>query len=154
MSLLQSTIDRLTLGEPRLSGALGVIPLIERAPEGADAPDELGAYCLFPDALRAGTIAISEVSDAGSVPELSATNSGDLDVLLVDGEELLGAKQNRMVNLSILVPARRSIRIPVSGSRRRRRCRARRCAFKSSCRKPVTKSGGPVGPAWGNWSAW
>ena len=114
MSLLQSTIDRLTLGEPRLSGALGVIPLIERAPEGADAPDELGAYCLFPDALRAGTIAISEVSDAGSVPELSATNSGDLDVLLVDGEELLGAKQNRMVNLSILVPARRSIRIPVS----------------------------------------
>jgi hypothetical protein len=113
MTLLQFTLDRLTLGEPLRCGALGMIPLLDPA---ADAPaaDEPGAYRLFPDALRAGTVAIAAVSEGGSVPELTATNAGDLDVLLVDGEELLGAKQNRMVNLSILVPARRTIRIPVS----------------------------------------
>jgi hypothetical protein len=35
-------------------------------------------------------------------------------VLIVDGEELVGAKQNRIVNLSILVPAQSTLTIPVS----------------------------------------
>ena len=113
MTLLQSTLDRLTLGEPLRCGALGMIPLLDPAID-APADGEPQSYRLFPDALRAGTVAIAEVSEGGSVPELAATNAGDLDVLLVDGEELLGAKQNRMVNLSILVPPRRAIRIPVS----------------------------------------
>ena len=113
MTLLQSTLERLTLGEPQRCGALGMIPLLDLAAH-TSGVDEPAAYALFPDALRAGTVAIAEVSEGGSVPELTATNAGDLDVLLVDGEELLGAKQNRMVNLSILLPAKRSIRVPVS----------------------------------------
>ena len=35
-------------------------------------------------------------------------------MLLLDGEELVGAKQNRIVNLSILVPANSELVIPVS----------------------------------------
>jgi hypothetical protein len=35
-------------------------------------------------------------------------------VLLVDGDELVGAKQNRIINLTILVPAHTKIEIPVS----------------------------------------
>ena len=34
--------------------------------------------------------------------------------MIVDGEELIGAKQNRIVNLTILVPARSRIHLPVS----------------------------------------
>ena len=42
------------------------------------------------------------------------TNRADEAVLFVEGEELAGAKQNRVVNSSVLVPARSSIEIPVS----------------------------------------
>ena len=34
-------------------------------------------------------------------------------VLLVDGEELIGAKQNRVLNLSILIPAKQRCVIPI-----------------------------------------
>ena len=40
--------------------------------------------------------------------------SGDKPVFILDGEELVGAKQNRVVNLSILVPASTTVTVPVS----------------------------------------
>jgi hypothetical protein len=48
------------------------------------------------------------------VPALKVVNTGDAAVFMLDGEELIGAKQNRVVNLSILVPANRETVIPVS----------------------------------------
>ncbi len=42
------------------------------------------------------------------------SNKGAKPVFILDGEELLGAKQNRVVNLSILVPVKRKLTIPVS----------------------------------------
>ena len=65
-------------------------------------------------AVAARTARVTEVSDHGSVPELRVVNDGPRPVLIVDGEELVGAKQNRIVNLTILVPAKSSITIPVS----------------------------------------
>jgi len=38
----------------------------------------------------------------GDVPELHFLNEGDISVLLLDREELVGAKQNRVLYLSIL----------------------------------------------------
>ena len=43
-----------------------------------------------------------EVSKEGDVPNLPFENHGNSKVLLVDGDELVGAKQNRIINLSIL----------------------------------------------------
>ena len=48
------------------------------------------------------------------MPELAVTNPTDANVLLYDGEELLGAKQNRILNVTVLVAARSTTRIPVS----------------------------------------
>ena len=62
-------------------------------------------YLLLDEAVRQGLARVTEVSAAGSVPELKLVNDADRPVLLLDGEELVGAKQNRIVNLSILVPA-------------------------------------------------
>jgi len=56
----------------------------------------------------------TEVSGAGSVPELAFENSSAERILLVDGDELVGAKQNRVINLSILVGAGKRIVIPVT----------------------------------------
>lgn len=71
-------------------------------------------YLTLDEALEAGTASVTEVSEGGDVPELKFLNEGDIPVLLLDGEELVGAKQNRVLNLSILAPANTSISIPVS----------------------------------------
>ena len=52
--------------------------------------------------------------EAGSVPELKLVNRGVLPVLLVDGEELVGARQNRVLNLTILAAPLTTTVIPYS----------------------------------------
>lgn len=102
------TLDELMIfGGPMHHGALQVYPLmgtVERHP----------TYLTLGQALLAGTLEITEVSEGGQVPELVARNRGDRDVLILDGEELVGAKQNRVANTTLLVPAEREVRIPVS----------------------------------------
>jgi hypothetical protein len=71
-------------------------------------------YQTFAEASAAGTVRVEEVSEGGSVPELRVLNDGEKPVLLLDGEELIGAKQNRIVNLTILCPASRALVVPVS----------------------------------------
>ena len=72
------------------------------------------SYLLLENGLRDGLVSIREASAGGSVPELSVKNRADRPVLVVDGEELVGAKQNRVANLSMLLPAGQTTIIPVS----------------------------------------
>jgi hypothetical protein len=71
-------------------------------------------YITLGEALGAGSIEIREVSEGGSVPELRVVNRAGKMVLILDGEEFVGAKQNRIVNTTILVAAGAGIVIPVS----------------------------------------
>ncbi len=57
---------------------------------------------------------ITEVSEGGSVPDLMVENKGAVDVIVIEGEELRGAKQNRIVNSTLIIPAGSRIAIPVS----------------------------------------
>ena len=87
---------------------LSVVPLLAR-----DSGPSV-SYITLDTALARGDLEVTEVSEAGQVPELRVINGGSSPVLLLDGEELVGAKQNRIVNLTILVPARAKVSIPVS----------------------------------------
>ncbi len=71
-------------------------------------------YLLLEDGIVQGKVRVTELHAGGSVPELRLENTADLPVLLVDGEELVGAKQNRVLNLTILAPAQHTTVIPVS----------------------------------------
>jgi len=71
-------------------------------------------YLLLEDGIAQGKVRVTELHASGSVPELRLENNADLPVLLVDGEELVGAKQNRVLNLTILAPAKHTTVIPVS----------------------------------------
>ena len=86
---------------------LVVFPLF--LPEAAPVRD----YVLFADALRAGDVLVEEVR-GGVVSRLAVHNRGDRAVLLVDGEQLVGVKQNRTVNTTILVAARTRLEISVA----------------------------------------
>lgn len=57
---------------------------------------------------------VEEVSIGGSVPDLLVENKGDERVLFLEGEELVGAKQNRILNTSVLIAAHGKTKIPVS----------------------------------------
>ncbi len=107
MTPIAATIASLSLGQPTNAGRLTVFPLI--ASNGVAPP-----YLLLDEALQRGLATITEVSEGGSVPELRFENRADKPVLIVDGEELVGAKQNRIVNITILVPAHAITPIPVS----------------------------------------
>ena len=104
---LQSIAQSLEIGQPIVAGNLTMYPLLA----GSDAPP---AYVTLDEALAAGFVKVTEVSESGSVPELTVVNDGPTPVLLLDGEELVGAKQNRIVNLTILVPPRTRLPLPVS----------------------------------------
>ena len=72
------------------------------------------AYLTLDEALEQGKLRISEAGPGGHVPELMVRNVSDERIFLMDGEELVGAKQNRILNTSIIVDAGTTIRIPVS----------------------------------------
>jgi hypothetical protein len=95
-----------TCAPPQRHGPLTVFPLI--ATRSPSLP-----FVLMVDALMAGSVKIAELG-SGSVPELVATNSGEAGVLVLDGEQLIGAKQNRTTNRSLILPAKSETRIPVS----------------------------------------
>jgi ARG and Rhodanese-Phosphatase-superfamily-associated Protein domain len=100
--------SRLTFGQPVEFDGLAIAP-IYRAPDQSPL-----SYLTLDTAFDQSDIEITETSDSGNVPELSFENKAGVPVLLLDGEELIGAKQNRVVNLTVLVPASCSIVIPVS----------------------------------------
>lgn len=83
------------------------------------ADDGTFQYRTLGEGLASGDVSITEVSKAGSVPELMATNRGKLPVLLLDGEELVGAKQNRVLNTSILLRELSETRVLPGGYRQR-----------------------------------
>jgi hypothetical protein len=99
--------DGLQFGVEVVWRELTMVPLV-----GPDVP--AAAYVTLDEALATGSVRITEVSNHGRVPELQVVNDADAPVLIADGEELVGAKQNRIVNLTILVPARTRLTIPVS----------------------------------------
>lgn len=106
MQLITDTISGTRLGKPTTFRNLTIFPVFGRG----IAPD----YVTLDEALANKFAKVTEVSEGGSVPELRFINESDKPVFLMDGEELIGAKQNRTLNLSILVPAKKNIGIPVS----------------------------------------
>jgi hypothetical protein len=105
---LAHTLSSIAFGSELTFENLTMVPLLAN-----EAPTSAG-YDVLDEALASGSFEITEVSDHGSVPELRVVNRGEKPVLIVDGEELTGAKQNRVVNLTILVPAHSDLTIPVS----------------------------------------
>ena len=99
-----STVLPFELGEARSFGGLTVVPLF------ADAEPSVEYVGL--DEAVAGGVVVSEVSDAGAVESLLVANPLGTAVLLYEGEELAGAKQNRVLERSILVGAGSKIEIP------------------------------------------
>lgn len=103
--MIESFVQSIVPGELQSHGHMAVVPLYskEAGPE----------YLTLGSALINGAIKITEVGDGGSVPQLTVSTVGK-SVLMLDGEELAGAKQNRVLNTTILLAPYADVCIPVS----------------------------------------
>lgn len=107
MAIIDSALAGISIGEPISFRNLTMFPLVNR--------DETWApYLTLDEALGVCGIHVTEVSDSASVSSLRVVNTLDRQVLLLDGEEIVGVKQNRVFNLTILVPAATELIVPVS----------------------------------------
>jgi hypothetical protein len=94
------------VGEARTFAGLTVIPLFPSEPPAHE-------YVGLDEAIARG-LAVTEVDESGSVGTLRVKNPLDELVLLYEGEELVGAKQNRILTRTALLAARSVHEIPVA----------------------------------------
>jgi hypothetical protein len=107
MKQIISFLETAKIARKQVHHNLTVFPLL--APNGI-VPD----YLTLEQALDQNLIRITELDTEGSVPELKLKNLGKKKVLIIEGEELVGAKQNRIVNSSFFIAGKIEVVIPVS----------------------------------------
>ncbi len=107
MDTIKLYLQKTKLARKQTFENLTIFPVL--TPDGT-APD----YLTLEQALEEELIHITERDDGASVPELKLVNRGNRPVLIIEGEELVGAKQNRIVNASFLVAAESEVVLPVS----------------------------------------
>jgi len=106
-TVIQGYLDKVKVGCKRSHRNLAVFPLLSGYSTALD-------YMTLDEALAGGLIEVTEVSQGGTVPDLKVVNRSPRMVLILDSEELVGAKQNRIVNTTMLIQAESTTVIPVS----------------------------------------
>ena len=107
LNIIEATLNEVKLGDPQHYRNMSVFPLLFSGKSKLE-------YSMLGKALNEGHIMITEISENGSVPELKLFNMSESYILLLDGEELEGAKQNRVLNTTLLVPPKSELKVPVS----------------------------------------
>jgi tetratricopeptide (TPR) repeat protein len=104
---VRQLLSRIRVAEAIESNGLQVFGLYWDPPRFAD-------YATLDDALSGGVMEITEIGEQGSVPTLHVVNRSDGSVLLMAGEQLVGAKQNRVLNASIMIGGHTQMPVPVT----------------------------------------
>ena len=102
MTMTIPTLDTLSIGWPITRLGVSFFPVYLAA-------NQLPAITTG----EASRLEVDEL-DEPSVQALRVRNPGDKPVLVVEGEHFLGNKQNRSVNVTVLVPSLGNLKIPVS----------------------------------------
>ncbi len=99
-------VDKLDFGEPTIHNTLTIFPVLgeARGPE----------YITLSEAFDQKLLVVTEHGDGARVPELEVTNRSEKAVLILDGEILVGAKQNRTLNTTVLLAPQSKTVVPVS----------------------------------------
>ena len=107
MNIFKASLSKVSIGFPITMQNLTMFPLEAET-------SEKEGYLDFTEQVNLGTVKVTEVDASGSVPSLFVQNKNKEAVFVLDGEHLVGAKQDRIVNLSLLIPPFKKIEIPVS----------------------------------------
>ncbi len=105
--IIKEYLEQVKVGRKQSFKNLAVYPLLSTYAVPLD-------YLTLDEALSGNVLEVVEVDKDGSVPDLKVKNNSTRMILILDGEELVGAKQNRIVNTTILIMAKSTLLIPVS----------------------------------------
>lgn len=106
-TIIKRRLEGIKFGDIQIHNHVAVIPMISANGSGPD-------YLTMKEAMEVHLLSVTEVTEGGTVPELKVINRAEKPVLLLDGEELAGAKQNRVLNTTILLKEKSETAIPVS----------------------------------------
>lgn len=106
MHPLADFLRRIRFGEPVVHKNLVVVPLF-----GPETGPELLALA---EAMRRDAADVREIGEHGRVNAVRVTNRSIAHLLLFGGEEIVGGKQNRIVNTTVVVGPGETIEVPVS----------------------------------------
>jgi len=101
--MLNKFINTLSLGEPFYEGNVLFVPIKGKGGN--------GHFSLLNESMKSGEVKISEV---GNVDTVSLNYSGNNPLFVMDGEEIIGARQNRVFNTSFITNRVEEIPVPVS----------------------------------------
>jgi hypothetical protein len=116
-------LGRLEVGAEQVLGPLRLSPLVHQGPH------EL-PFVLLHEALEGKVLQIVE-QGSGTVNEVIAHNTGERPVLILEGESVVGAKQNRVVIEDVVLAPGSMVSVPV-GCVERGRWRFTSQAFKAA----------------------
>ncbi len=103
LKAFRDALRALQAGQPVTFRGLTMFPLTGRS--------RTPFYATLDEALAAKDL---EIRDTGRVEDVEVVNRGRRPVLIVDGEQIVGAKQNRVFNSSLMVPPGRTVVAKVS----------------------------------------
>lgn len=104
---IHESIRSLRVGKGSHFGGLTLFPLFGDNGHDAD-------YLLLSEAIEQNLVVVTETSDEGSVPELKVESRCDRPILIPGGEIVSGGKQNRVINITIIIEAFSEQLVPVS----------------------------------------
>ena len=110
MSEAQNVLEKLSGAEVagvKQAGPLQVFALKWRADPGVD-------YVTLDEALADSVLDVTEIDEGGQVQTIKVVNKSNRMVFMMAGELLVGCKQDRVLNTSMLVRGKSDTRIPVA----------------------------------------
>jgi hypothetical protein len=107
MVRFRELLETVTIGKPAHHHNLTFFPLSWPQPLEP-------CYTLLTTAIEAGEAAVEECHKAGKISNLTVTNKAQRPLLIPEGEILIRAKQNRVVDVTALVAAGTKSILPVS----------------------------------------
>ena len=111
--LILDYLNHITMGDKQTYKNMVVFPLLCNKEISVD-------YILLDEAIESKQIVIAEESDDGIAAELIIENLSGENILILDGEGLVGARQNRTANTTLLIPAHSVVTIPIICVERKR----------------------------------
>lgn len=103
---LKEDVAGIEIGEPLHHHNITVFPLLR--------PSRRASYVMLEQAIKEGVAVVEEVDEAGDVPNVRVVNNSPSPLMIVEGEMLRGAKQDRVVNITVIVAAKSTFTLPVS----------------------------------------
>lgn len=107
MSDALEVLNGVEINSVQQSGTLQVFGLKWPCGDGLD-------YATLDEALLDQMLEVTEISEGGQVPTIKVDNKSGRMVFLMAGELLVGCKQDRVLNTSVMVPSKTEMPIPVA----------------------------------------